>query len=315
MDSVVVFRRDSISIAYTDGQTYSGSNFDVWYGYSNGSRNCSNMIINADIIKQEMKVDLLPFDHTCITVKNAQDIWHVMAEVGSKIFQKAIARNRKLLTEVVVENCYGDSVVVNRKGVSITCKFLRDKETNEVFFLYNNTRNGLFGRNLSIELLSCKMPISGVKLYDVLSVKSYSAQEPHRQCIAISNINIATNIMTSTVYKPVTYHCYTITCVEHFAHQLLMPGESSKCSNLHGHSYICRITVQISNNQSVLLTELDCTTRRLLKSAFAGACGITTCENIVNFLSLELSKIYKVLRIELKETDNIKVVKYFDPII
>ncbi len=311
MNNTVIYRRYGISIAYTDGQTYSGSNFSVWYGYSNSRIDCHDMIIDAGIIKQDMKADLSSFDHTCLTVSDSQNIWHVMSEIGNMIFQNAIQNRRILLAEIIIENCYGDYVTIDSRGITITNMFLRDKNSNEVFFLADNvSRINLLGREISLAAVAYKMSISRKELHNILTEKKYLTQIPNQPWICVSSIDLATNIITSTVLGSNTGQYHTITCVEHFAHQL--PISNRKCNHLHGHSYSCRVTVRVRTDEENRLVKLDGTVRRLLKNAFAGECEVSTCENVVDFLSESLCSSYEVLWIELKETDNIKVIRRFN---
>lgn len=103
----IIYRRGSISVAYTDGQTECGSNFNVWYGYANRIAGFQDMIVNAETIKEEMEEDLSTFDHTCISVNNVYDIIMVMYEIGNSIFcqTKTIRLPRQIFQDICTLPC------------------------------------------------------------------------------------------------------------------------------------------------------------------------------------------------------------------
>lgn len=312
----IIYRRGSISIAYTDGQTEYGSNFNVWYGYSDKIAGFHNMINNAETIKEEMEEDLSTLDHTCISVGNAQDIIMVMYEVGNAIFSQGIKKHA-LLEEVIVENCYEDYVVFNKNGPIITRKYLHGQNLNSIYFLSDNkNRISLYGQKLSLSAVSYRTPLSKESLIDVLSTpNNFNLKPKGHPIISLSNIDIATNVCVTIFPGINSYKYYTITCVEHFAHQLQILNYKGKCNNLHGHSYICKAKVEVPFNiegTRYFLINLDYNIRKLLKSAFLDNLRNTTCENIVRNLSHELCNLYKVISIELKETDNIKAIRYLE---
>ena len=312
----IIYRRGSISIAYTDGQTEYGSNFNVWYGYSDRIAGFHDIIINTETIKEEMKEDLSLLDHTCISVGNVQDITMVMYEVGYSIFCRGIKKHI-LLEEVIVENCYEDYVVFNKKGPIITRKYLHDQNLNSIYFLSDNrNRISLYGQELSLSAVSYRMPLSTESLINVLSTPNIvNLKSKGHPIISLSDIDIATNVCVTTFPGINSYKYYTITCVEHFAHQLQVFNYEGKCNNLHGHSYLCNVKVEVPysiEGNKYFFINLDHTIRKLLKSAFLDNLRNTTCENIVSNLSHELCNLYKVISIELKETDNIKAIRYFE---
>lgn len=203
---------------------------------------------------------------------------------------------------MIVENCYGDYIVFNKNGSIITRKYLQDPKSKGIYFLSDNrSRISLYGKELLLSAVSYGAPLSKESLIAFL-YKHYNAnlKPDEYPIISLSDIDIATNVCVTTIPGINSYKYYTITCIEHFAHQLQIFNYMGKCNHLHGHSYICKAKVEVPSNikdTKHFLINLDHIIRELLKSVFLNNLTITTCENIVSILSHELINLYRVISI------------------
>ena len=315
MNNIVIYRRDNISIAYTDGNVCLGSNFNVWYGYSNQSCEKQDMIIDASIIKKDMEDDLSSYDHICINVSNAYDIFVVMTEISTKIFNNAISKKRELIFEVIVENLYGDYVRTRKNGTIITTQFVCDKKNNNIFILNDDSNRinmCVCNEDMCFGEVTYLSTTTRENIINFLKEQNNCIELTEKSIVSVSTKNLPANIIYTTIMSPKSYQCCTLCCIEHFSHDLSLLFKGKKCSRLHGHSYVCKVTVKDELFTLRDLSNLNNEIRKLLKSVFKTEKIITTCENVVDFLFERLSVNHKIIMIELQETDNIKVVKYLN---
>ena len=88
----LIYRRDNISIALKQNEVTTGCNLYIWYGYIDNASKQRDFIVDASVIKEDMKKDLQEYDHICFNVHESNDIVDSMIEIGQMIFKKAMSR-------------------------------------------------------------------------------------------------------------------------------------------------------------------------------------------------------------------------------
>lgn len=311
----IIFRKDNISIAYSDEKFKLGSNFDVWYGYCGTNDIDLGMIVDAKVIKAEMKEDLLAFDHKALYFNDSDDICSVMCSLGRKIFENAQNNGRHHLDQILLEDCYGDKVTICKSNEIITKPYIYDKKLNRVLFLsQNNKRCRWIGHNVSMAYVTY---VNGIDLKTLEEeIVEYNSNVLKKDgTIIFSEKDIASGVIFSNYYLKQEWSVFTLTCIEHFQHQLPNNPSNEKCSELHGHSYVCNVTIRLGKKcivNEMLICEIDYNIRDAMRSALMGECGVTTSENIVFYIGKKIKEKYEVIQIELKETNNIKVIQFYE---
>lgn len=301
---IVIYRRANISLALKQNGFTTGVNLYIWYGYISDTTKQDDFIVDASLIKEHMKIDLQEFDHLCIEIKTKYDIVDSMIEIGQMIFAKA--RSRLQLHEVIVENIYGDEVVIRNSCITIHKKFLYGLNSEGVvFFCNDNKRLRLYGLPFQRYTFTSNKNVTEKHLNEImLNVGN------NMQCF-ISRIDEASMVI-STFYKQESVPQYITFCIiEHIAHQLPNVSASIKCNRLHGHTYRCYVTVNNTYKTpltSELVFSIGETVRTYLRKAFElKNLSVTSVENVARYLSENLCNEYNIAFIELSETPNIKV--------
>lgn len=305
----LICRRDNISIAFKQNEFISGCNLYIWYGYIGNEPKQQELIVDASVIKEDMKVDLQDFDHLCIDVHDSSDIVDNMIEIGQMILKKAMSHS--LIDEIIVEDIYGDEVVVRSNQLTIHKKYLHNLIGNHAVFSCNNRqRHCLYGVPFQNFTFTCKENITERELQQLLS-NSNNRMQYYVTCRdEASSVNL-------TYYRKEGIPEYiTFCCIEHMAHQLPNLLSSGKCGGLHGHTYRCYVTIKNSSRMSIASEYIYTTDEKIrtyLRAAFdLRELLVTTTENIISYLAEKLCNEYELAFIELSETPNIKARLYLE---
>lgn len=304
---MIIYRRDLISVSCHLPYFTLGNNLYVWYGYKNSNNTYENMIVDAKIIKAQMASDLKKFDHN-VVIGNSDNYISSLVEVGYDIFKNAIACGRKALSNICIEDCYGNTIYISNQGANVTIPFYAYE--NDIVFRFNDEQRAtLYKKN--------------IKSY-YLSILHFDNSYP-KEHIVCANLNtnqipvgtIISTVDTGTGYIVSRSPCFagkvvlTVSCIMHFEHQVGDSNKLSKCSNMHGHSYYCSVSILCTEENALYVTyvhQMEKMLRELLQYAFTGGCQVTTSENITSFVKNSMKKKYAVIRVCLKETNNIMTV-------
>lgn len=305
----LIYRRDNISIALKQNGFISGCNFYIWYGYSDKEAKQSDFIIDASVIKEDMKVDLQEFDHLYINVHDSNDIVDNMIQIGQMIFKKAMSH--PLMDEIIVEDIYGDKVVIRDNQLIVhkiyLCNFIGD----HVFFSCNNgKRHSLYGLPFQRFTFTCKENITEKQLQQIIDNINDSMHYYITCRDEVSDTAL-------TYYKKESTPKYiTVCCIEQMAHQLSNLAISEKCGKLHGHTYRCFAAIKNDNRMSLTSEYIFAISEKVktyLRAAFElRELSVTTTENVISYVAGKLCNEYELAFIELSETPNIKARIYVE---
>ena len=311
-NTIIIYRREHISVAYTDNIFTSGSNFYIWYGIEQKTSNF-DYIIDANEIKQWMKSELDRFDHHCLNVSNHNSLISIMTEIGKEIFNNSIIHKHIKVSEVIIENCYGDKVKISNNNIVIERKFLYNVESNNVVFVSDTFNHLLYSKKdrpffVEYEPIINEQDI-GKQIVKMFKQEKLQFNAP---IISLSEANEFTSVNSAWYrnYDNSAIEANIFSYIGHFSHDLSMVMPNKKCARLHGHSYVCKIGIPLTrvvkdkNSYYSKIMEEICLS---FHKAFQN-CNILTSENLIRFLFKSLNSKYNLIYIELKETDNIKVI-------
>ncbi len=298
----LIYRKDNISVAFKNSNGIKGCNLFIWYGYSEKETIQTDFIFDASLIKSDMKADLDEFDHHCFDIGDNEDIVDSMVVIGDMIYAKAMSHI--LLDEIIIEDIYGDTVVIRADSKIIQKKYLFNSFDKDFFFVCNDeNRHCLFGLPFKEYTITCPHNITIDEMYRIIA-KKHSPEWYY-----ISDTDAASSVSLTYFKEESSPKIITIRCIEQQAHQINNKSLSDKCQRLHGHTYQCCVSV---NNSSMSIVTQDYVIalgeriRNHLRNALNSNTLITTTENIAKYICSSLEKDYKIVLIELWETPNIK---------
>lgn len=300
---LIIYRRDNISLALRHNGITTGVNLYIWYGYASSESKRDDLIVDAALIKEDMRVDLRDFDHVCIDINRAYDIVDSMIEIGQKIFTQAMARTS--LYEIILEDIYGDEVVIRDGYATVHKRFLyNSRDEGTVFSCNDSKRQRLFGIPFREFTFTSNENITEESLNHIMMNANNNMQ------YQISSTDEASAIISTFNGQESIPQYITFCITEHIAHQLPDLSVLGKCSRLHGHTYRCYVAVNNAHKLPVtseLVSTIGESVRTHIRKAFEdGNLSVTSTENIIRYLSEKLCDDYDVAFIELSETPNIK---------
>lgn len=302
----LIYRRDNISIALKQNELTNGCNLYIWYGYIDNEPKQHDFIADASVIKKDMKVDLQEYDHLCIDIHDINDIVDSMIQIGQMIFKKAMSH--PLMDEIIVEDIYGDEVIIRSNQLIIHKKYLRNYIGDYAIFSCNDRqRHSLYGMPIQNFTFTCKENITEKQLQQLMNNVNNNMQ------YYVTRRDEASAATLSYYKKERIPQYVTFCCIEQTAHQLTISG---KCGRLHGHTYRCYATIKNGNRISIT-SEYVCSIgkkiRTYLRSAFdVGKLPATTTENVISYVAGKLCSEHELAFIELSETPNIKARIYVE---
>lgn len=305
----LIYRRYNISIALKQNEVILGCNLYIWYGYIDNEPKQRDFIVDASVIKEDMKNDLQEYDHICFDVHENNDIVDSMIEIGQMIFKKAMSH--PLMDEIIVENIYGDKVIIQNNRVIIHKRYLHNLLGNYAVFSCNDKqRHSLYGLPFQNFILTCKENITEKELQQLM------ANENNSMRYYVTYKDEASSV-TLTYYRKESVPEYiTFCCIEQMAHQLPNLSISGKCGRLHGHTYRCYAAIRNGNKMPVTseyIFSIGEKVRTYLKTAFdLRELSVTTTENVISYVAEKLCNEHELAFIELSETPNIKVRIYLE---
>ena len=302
----LIYRRDNISIALKHKEFFTGCNLYIWYGYIGNKLRQGDFIVDASVIKEDMKVDLQEYDHSCIEIHDSNDIVDSMIQIGQMIFKKAMYH--PLMDEIIVEDIYGDEVIIRSNQLIIHKKYLRNFLGDYVIFSCNDRQvHGLYGMLVQNFTFTCRENITEKQLQQLINSVDNNMQ------YYITCRDEASSTTLSYYKKESRPQYITLCCIEQATHQLSILG---KCGKLHGHTYCCLVTIKNSNRipiTSEYILSIDKKVRTYLRTAFdVGDFFGSTTENVINYVAEKLSTEHELAFIELSETPNIKARIYVE---
>lgn len=305
----LIYRRDNISIALKQNEFTSGCNLYIWYGYIDNNSVKHDFIVDTSVIKEDMKADLREYDHLCIDVNDAYDIVDNMIEIGKMIFQKAMSH--PLMNEIIVEDIYGDEVVIRNKQLIIHKKYLRNLIGDCAIFSCNDRqRYSLFGLKSQEFTCTCKENITEKQLQQLVR------NEKNSMHYYVTCRDEAASVALTYYGKESMPEYITFCCIEHMAHQLPCISVSDKCGRLHGHTYRCYVAIKNCSRMTITseyVYFMGKKIRSTLRTAFdLRKLSITTTENVISYVAEELCNEHELAFIELSETPNIKARIYVE---
>ena len=305
----LIYRRDNISIALKQNEFTSGCNLYIWYGYIEKASKQQDFIIDTSMIKKDLKVDLQEFDHACIDVHDSNDIVDSMIEVGHMIFKKAMVH--PLIDELIVEDLFGDKVVIRSNQVIIYKKYLYNLLSNYAIFSCNDSlKHNLYGLSVQNSIFTCKENITEKQLQQLIS------NDNNKMQYYITYIDEASSTALTYFRKESIPEYITFCCIEHIAHQLPNLSISEKCGRLHGHTYRCYATIKNGSRMPITAEYVSCVEKKIrtyLRTAFEfREISTTTTENIISYVADKICNEYELTFIELSETPNIKARIYIE---
>lgn len=305
----LIYRRDNISIALKQNELTFGCNLNIWYGYIDNSSKKNNFIVDASVIKEDMRNDLQEYDHICFDVNKNNDIVDSMIDIGQMIFKKAMSH--QLMSEIILEDIYGDKVIIQKDRLIIHKAYLHNLLSNyAVFSCYGKPRHVLYGLPFHSFILTCHENITEKELQQLLMANVNNMQ------YYITYKDEASSVALTYYRKERAPEYITICCIEHLAHQLPDLSLSEKCGRLHGHAYCCYATIRNANkvsNTSEYVLSIGEKVRTYLRAAFNfGELSATTTENVISYVAEKLCNEYELTFIELSETPNIKARIYLE---
>lgn len=283
-----------------------GSNLFIWYGFTD-NRIGNDFIIDATTIKHLMEKDLSCYDHVCVSIDKADDIISLMIELGKRLY--ATACHHQLFSNLIVENEYGDSVIISNATSLIHKHFIQANGIAK-FTCSNVSPFDFFCKDPRHGIISSTLNFSNIDLNKILN------QECEDNSFFITDIDDISG--TALTYKGGIRDIpqyYSVSCIRQHAHQLIDLQESEKCHNLHGHTYKCWVSVE--NRQCKRITDeqinkLGTSILYALEASFQiENLRQTTLENIIDYMGQLLSLDYEIAYIELTETPNIKARIYY----
>ena len=299
----MIYRRYNISLALKQNGFITGVNLWIWYGYADNKSKKYDFIAHTSVIKEDMKTDLKEYDHLCVEIHDSNDIVDSMIEIGKMVFKKA--SSHPLLYEIIVEDIYGDEVVVRNNQLVVNKKYLYNRSSNQVvFFCRDRQRRSLYGLPFESYIFTGKANITEKQLQKFMNHANNDMQ------YYVSNEDYVSSTVLTHNQKGGTPEYITVCCIDHIAHQLPKISISGKCAQLHGHTYRCYATIENSDKVSVT-SEYICSigekVRNYLRCAFGfGGLKATTAENIIWYIADKLRYEHEVTFLELSETPNIK---------
>lgn len=302
----LIYRRDNISIALKQNEFTNGCNLYIWYGYIDIGPKQHDFIVDASVIKEDMRVDLQEYDHLCIEIHDSNDIVDSMIQIGQMIYKKAMSH--PLMDEIIVEDIYGDTVIIRSEQLIIHKKYLCNFTGDYVILACNDRqRSSLYGTPIQNFTFTCKENITEKQLKQLMNNINSNMQ----YYVTCRDEASAT---TLSYYKKERIPQYiTFCCIEQAAHQLAIPG---KCGRLHGHTYCCYATIKNDNRipvSSEYIFSVAKKVRTYLRAAFdVGKLSVPTTENVINYVAGKLCSEHDLAFIELSETPNIKARIYVE---
>lgn len=299
----LIYRRENISVALKQNGVTLGCNLYIWYGYIDNEPRQHDFIVDASVIKEDMKNDLQEYDHICFDVHESNDIVDCMIEIGQTIFKKAIFH--PLMDEIIVEDIYGDKVIIQNDRMIIHKRYLHNLLSDYAVFSCNNEQiHSLYGLPFQTFILTCKENITEKELQELM------INENNNICFYVTYKDEASSTNLTYHRKESIPEYITFCCIEQMAHQLPNLLISEKCGRLHGHTYRCYATIKNSNKKPVTskyISSIGEKIRTYLRTAFdLKDFSITTTENVISYVAEKLCNEYELSFIELSETPNIK---------
>lgn len=305
----LIYRKDNISIALKQNEVILGCNLYIWYGYIDNEPRQRDFIVDASVIKEDMKNDLSEYDHICFDVHESNDIVDSMIEIGQMIFKSA--RSHPLMAEIILEDIYGDEVIIQNNQLIIHKRYLHNLLDDYAIFSCNDKqRHSLYGLPFQTFILTCKENITEKELQQLMINKNNS------MWFYVTSKDEASST-TLTYYRKESVPEYiTFCCIEQMSHQLPNLSISGKCGRLHGHTYRCYATIRNCKKKPVTseyIFSIGNKVRTYLRTAFdLKELFVTTTENVISYVAEKLCNEYELAFIELSETSNIKVRIYLE---
>lgn len=305
----LIYRRDNISIALKQNEVTLGCNLYIWYGYIDNDPKQQDFIVDASVIKEDMKNDLQEYDHICFGVHESNDIVDSMIEIGQMIFKKAMSH--PLMDELIVEDIYGDKVIIENDRLTIHKRYLHNLLGGYAFFSCNDKqKQSLYGLPFQNFILTCKENISEKELQRLI------VNENNSMWYYVTYRDEASSASLTFYRKESIPEYITYCCIEQMAHQLPNLSISGKCGRLHGHTYRCYAAIRNGNKMPVTseyVSSIGEKVRTYLRTAFdLTELSVTTTENVISYIAEKLCNEHGLAFIELSETPNIKVRIYLE---